>query len=427
MVNQYGQTDIMQALLAQGTSPSPYKTGLGQAARLGGVALAEWGKRKKADESRSALADALAGMNRGALTGEGPTTDAAGRAPIADPQLLARLLSDQNTAQVGQALLGKALQPAPERKIIKGADGYSYYQDTQDRVLPGVEKQQDMNFGWRMGPNGLEPVPGGPNDPAYMAQTAPYKGSKTNVSVNNNTAAPVPEYSKAPQGFVYLRNPDGQIKIDERGLPMMAPIPGTKQERERELEEQAAQAKEDQAVQQSNIVVGDIDRILGIVETADIPVTGMGSLLSRIPGSGARDVAALLDTVKANIGFDQLNQMRASSPTGGALGNVTEKELKFLQSVAGSLEQSQSEEQFVRNANRVKEAFRYVVDRSNTTPLEQITSGSDAGNTPLRTVNDVSAAPVPEVRSFVEGATVEDLDALPDDVRNAIMQRLRGQ
>lgn len=187
MVNQYGQTDIMQALLAQGTSPSPYKTGLGQAARLGGVALAEWGKRKKADESRSALADALAGLNGGALTGEGPTTGAAGNAPIGDPQLLARLLSDPNTAQVGQALLGRALQSAPERKVIKGADGYSYYQDTQDRVLPGVQKQQDMKFGWRMGPNGLEPVPGGPNDPAYIEQTAPHKRSQTNVTVNGNT------------------------------------------------------------------------------------------------------------------------------------------------------------------------------------------------------------------------------------------------
>lgn len=141
MVNQYGQTDLTQALLAQGTSPSPYKTGLGQAARLGGIALAEWGKRKKAEQSRSALADALAGLNGGALTGEGPTTDAAGRAPIGDPQLLARLLSDPNTAGVGQALLGRALQPAPERKIIKGADGYNYYQDTQERVLPNAQKQ----------------------------------------------------------------------------------------------------------------------------------------------------------------------------------------------------------------------------------------------------------------------------------------------
>lgn len=143
MVNQYGQTDLTQALLAQGTSPSPYKTGLGQAARLGGIALAEWGKRKKAEQSRSALADALAGLNRGSLTGEGPTTDAAGRAPIGDPQLLARLLSDPNTAGVGQALLGRALQPAPKPDIRQAADGFLYNMRTGKRALPEVAKQTD--------------------------------------------------------------------------------------------------------------------------------------------------------------------------------------------------------------------------------------------------------------------------------------------
>ena len=34
--------------------------------------------------------------------------------------------------------------------------------------------------------------------------------------------------------------------------------------------------------------------------------------------------------------------MRASSPTGGALGNVTEKELAFLQASVASLEATQS-------------------------------------------------------------------------------------
>lgn len=139
MVNQYGQTDLVQALLAQGTSPSPYKTPLGQAGRLGGIALAQMGQRKGAEMRQSALADALAGMNGGALTGEGPTTGAAGRAPIGDPQLMARLLSDPQTAQVGQALLGQAMKPAPERKVIKGADGYNYYMNGE-RVLPNAQK-----------------------------------------------------------------------------------------------------------------------------------------------------------------------------------------------------------------------------------------------------------------------------------------------
>lgn len=114
MVNQYGQTDIVQALLAQGTSQSPYKTPLGQAARLGGIALAEYGKSKGRERQQSDLAAALAGINREGMTAAGPTQEAAGRAPISDPELMARLLSNKDTAQLGQSLLGRALQPEPQ-------------------------------------------------------------------------------------------------------------------------------------------------------------------------------------------------------------------------------------------------------------------------------------------------------------------------
>ena len=66
---------------------------------------------------------------------------------------------------------------------------------------------------------------------------------------------------------------------------------------------------------------------------------------------------ALLDTVEANIGFDKLQQMRAASPTGGALGQVSERENKLLQATYGSLSQSQSEEQFKRNLRRLRETY----------------------------------------------------------------------
>ena len=53
--------------------------------------------------------------------------------------------------------------------------------------------------------------------------------------------------------------------------------------------------------------------------------------------------------------------MRAASPTGGALGQVSERELGFLQSVIGSLEQSQGREQFLENLGRVEGAFNDVI------------------------------------------------------------------
>jgi hypothetical protein len=78
--------------------------------------------------------------------------------------------------------------------------------------------------------------------------------------------------------------------------------------------------------------------------------TGMtGAVGGAMPGvgnmmGGAYDVGQILETVKANIGFDALQAMRDNSPTGGALGQVAVKELEALQASSGSLKQGQSEE-----------------------------------------------------------------------------------
>lgn len=104
-----------------------------------------------------------------------------------------------------------------------------------------------------------------------------------------------------------------------------------------------------------SIVVNDaIDRGLPMINK--LTAGFGGSLLSKIPGTDATDLTKLIDSVKANAGFDKLQAMREASPTGGALGQVSDKEIRFLQSVFGSLDQDQSPEQLKYNL----ELFRYV-------------------------------------------------------------------
>lgn len=74
-----------------------------------------------------------------------------------------------------------------------------------------------------------------------------------------------------------------------------------------------------------------------------------GEKLSGIAGTEAADLKRDIGTLQAIAGFDELNAMRAASPTGGALGNVTERELAFLQSVVRNIENSQSPDQLRRN------------------------------------------------------------------------------
>lgn len=109
------------------------------------------------------------------------------------------------------------------------------------------------------------------------------------------------------------------------------------------------------AVEQSQVALTALEDVLNspALQAGAISRT----LQAKIPGTEDFDFARSLDTVKALIGFDQLQKMREASPTGGALGQVSERELGFLQTVAGSLDIGQSTEQLQKNLQAIRESF----------------------------------------------------------------------
>lgn len=74
-----------------------------------------------------------------------------------------------------------------------------------------------------------------------------------------------------------------------------------------------------------------------------------GSIASAVAGTPAYDLKQNLNTLRANAAFDTLQEMRSNSPTGGALGAISEKELALLESAYTNLSNSQSKEQFLQN------------------------------------------------------------------------------
>jgi hypothetical protein len=70
---------------------------------------------------------------------------------------------------------------------------------------------------------------------------------------------------------------------------------------------------------------------------------GPGSAFSSVWNTNSRKLAGLLTNLRAIIGFDTLAEMRANSPTGGALGQVSNIEINLLQAVQGTLDQGQQE------------------------------------------------------------------------------------
>lgn len=172
-----------------------------------------------------------------------------------------------------------------------------------------------------------------------------------------------------PQGY--------QLTYDAQGRPVsMSPIPGSQAARDVAAEAEKAQASAASAVTSSNIVLSEADRLQDLIKKESFfkPVTGVGGAIVREKGgvlaSGSAAVTAqkTLDTIKANIGFDRLTQMRKESPTGGALGNITEKELAFLQSVLGSLDLNQDKKILSQNVNRIKEIYTEILRKASAYP-----------------------------------------------------------
>lgn len=80
-----------------------------------------------------------------------------------------------------------------------------------------------------------------------------------------------------------------------------------------------------------------------------------GPIMGRLPNltGDATNAQASLDTLKSQIGVHVLQAMREASKTGGAVGNVTEKEWPILQNQLGALQQAQTFGQFKMNLNAV--------------------------------------------------------------------------
>ena len=84
----------------------------------------------------------------------------------------------------------------------------------------------------------------------------------------------------------------------------------------------------------------EAERALGLVSNKSTGV--VGNLLVNVPGTDAFRLDKALEPIKASLSFDKLQEMRAASPTGGALGQVSERELSLLENSLVNLNQAQN-------------------------------------------------------------------------------------
>jgi hypothetical protein len=167
----------------------------------------------------------------------------------------------------------------------------------------GTEEHQNaVNMGLK---------PGSPGYNQYIKRVTTPQG--TNVTVKNE--------GNLKSGEQFVRDENGEVIA-------VREIPGGAAEEERLKEERAAQRNWRHLTQNADFMIEDARHALDLV---GFDTTGLvGDVMSRISGTSATDLEAVLTTLKANIGFDRLQQMRNASVTGGALGNVSNREIELL-------------------------------------------------------------------------------------------------
>lgn len=184
---------------------------------------------------------------------------------------------------------------------------------------------------------------GTPVGPKPAAAQKPVYDAARGIQINaDGTATPV-TIDGQPIGNKPL-SPADQARIDKRNR-----------------EAGAARAALDQSI-------AELDRLGAVAtEVKDHPglkgITGIPGMLPNIPGTDRANAAAKLETLKSQVAFRVLQTMRDMSKTGGALGQVSDKENQMLQNNLAALDRAQSYEEFQRELQRVVEFVDGVKSR----------------------------------------------------------------
>lgn len=168
------------------------------------------------------------------------------------------------------------------------------------------------------------------------------------VGVFNDQGELVRTISKSPEapaGYEMVNTPNGAV---------VRPIAGSPQAQQKFERDEKERIKNIGNEATQDVLLNTIDSAMSRVSGK---TAGAGAILANLPSTEARALSNELTTIKANLGFDQLAKMRAASPTGGALGQVAVKELDFLQSTLGSLDQYTSEKELKNTLSNIRKSL----------------------------------------------------------------------
>jgi hypothetical protein len=274
--------------------------------------------------------------------------------------------------------------------IANHPDANSAYADIQKRVQAGELPVDKANFI-------VQQLKSMPYEKFQMTQVKNLLGAKDRLTLeeqakHNRTTEGISAGHLAvaqkglQQGTIpagYRMSPDGKTLEAIPGGPTTTPLAPK--------EVQAREAKYPMATQAVKTVEAKSDKLIADIETLKNH-PGLDSITGTVYGrtpsvtAEGRQAQALYDSIVARGGFQELAAMRAASPTGGALGNVSNQEGQQLKDAFGTLNRTQDASSLrtqlgrvaddVRGAKqRVREAYDMTYDYKAGAPA----SGGDSG------------------------------------------------
>ena len=220
--------------------------------------------------------------------------------------------------------------------------------------------------------NNIKVAPGGMQSAVYRPEGGAPMAQQVQYNPNDFPTARVKSPMQSPAPGIYsVPTPQiaGAAGAQERGTQNVRVvtepvIAGGKKKAELQAEKEIAFPD---AQGQFETALATIDnRLADIKRFREHPARDrvIGPLDAFTPNLGrARGAQAIYDALVATATLDELQQMRKASPTGGALGNVSDADIRILRQSIGALGQDQPEEDFKESLNIFENRLKQTRDQ----------------------------------------------------------------
>ena len=179
-------------------------------------------------------------------------------------------------------------------------------------------------------------------------------GIETSTLVNSSSGDKIADLGISSMPRLEIR------ENEDKTYSIFNPMTGTLGE---SVDTAASAAAKQQKFYKTLSLIRQTDNTMGILSDAQTLRTeeGVGgveyTLLRFLPITDARELSGKISTVQAALAFGKLQEMRDNSPTGGALGNVSNLELGLLKDSVSALDGMVSYEAFNKQVSIIQHHY----------------------------------------------------------------------